>query len=105
MIQKLAKLYPRKLWAQALVPLVAMVTSVSMYDPNENLLLSLVGLLLMILQGISTLALFVVAIRCLMRKQWWTAILRLCLVLAISCLGFVAFIGMAMVNATSRVHH
>ncbi len=103
MIRKVLNLYLQKLWVQVLVPVVAMVTWVSLWDSNLNILQSLVGLLLGLVQFVSTIALFVFAIRCLLKKQWWAAILRLIIALVVGFLGLFVFVVMSFVKVPSRV--
>ncbi len=103
MIRKLLNLYLQKLWVQVQVPVVAMVIWVSLWAPNQNGLLSYISLLLFVIHCISTIALFVFALRCLLKKQWWAAILRLIIALVVGFLGLFIFVVMSFVKVPSRV--
>lgn len=106
MIRKVVDLYLQKLWVQTLIPVVAMVTWVFwslVWVPNFNMFQLAIVLPALLLQVVSTLALFALAIRCLVKAQWWAAILRLLSGLVLVFVGGIVYMGMGLVAVSSRV--
>ena len=106
MIRKMLDLYVQKLRLQVLVPIVCMVIWTfwfGIWVPDFNGYKLAIVLPPLLLQVVSTLALFVFAIRCLVKAQWWEAIIRLLSGIVLVFIGGFVYMVMGLVSVSSRV--